>query len=556
MNRPYGMQSGMPTDDSPPSEAWLFAQQILGKPIPPIESPERRARAARERLQYLAQFSTRHADELRRLEAAEAEARRKREVLEWAASVSDEAADKLRALQRKEADERGAWRRAEQYAERLLEGTWDPNQHPRAPQGTPEGGQWVAKGGAAVGALASGDSDVKGTKGNDARASGHETQSTDDLKAKHLRQFDKGHDLTLRAALKKGKLSAGDITRIKFTDEEIKQILKSAEKPGSSFNLDFYTAQNLPDRLRAEADKDFPDLPGDEKYAMQAFISNQRRARTILMVRNAAFRQYVGQLYDLLRGLNPPHFLAEKGLVVATGKEPVLGGEASRLGALVDMLIYLAFMKGAQWGTSKITSIVVGPEAAADITIAFKGGGKLTIRNRAEYGPESLENAIERAAAGERVTIDPPVPKPPRPSLAEVPRITDDPRAFRRWFNELTPDELTAIWKNPKLRRAVERGLRWPGRQHEWLMIARAPKFKEWGLSAEQIAEMRTPTSRIRFKNPPGGHRGEGSMTTHNQLKKLIDSSPDFATFKTRLQKWANDRLDGGAGALPPGLRP
>ena len=289
---------------------------------------------------------------------------------------------------------------------------------------------------------------------------------------------------------------------------------------------------------------------------MQAFVSNQRRARTILLFRNGAFQEYVGQLYGLLRSLNPTHFMVEKGVVVAIGKEPVLGGEASRLDALKEMLIYVAVMKGVGWGTSKIAHIVVGPEAAGEITIAFKGGGKLTIRRGAEYGPDTLENAVERAAAGEKVTIDPPAPKPPRPSLTDVPRIKDDPRAFRRWFNELTPDELTAVWKNPKLRKAVEDGLRWPGYHHEWLMIARTPKFKEWGITAEQIAEMRTPTSKIRFKNPTGGHQGKGSITTHNQIRKIIDSSPDFATFKTRLQKWANDRLEGGAEALPPGLRP
>ena len=85
---------------------------------------------------------------------------------------------------------------------------------------------------------------------------------------------------------------------------------------------------------------------------------------------------------------------------------------------------------------------------------------------------------------------------------------------------------------------------------------AGSPKFKEWGITAEQIAEMRTPISKVRLKNPAGGHKGEGSTTTHNQILKIIDSSPDFATFKSRLQNWVNDRLEGGADALPPGLRP
>ena len=136
------------------------------------------------------------------------------------------------------------------------------------------------------------------------------------------------------------------------------------------------------------------------------------------------------------------------------------------------MLIYVAIMKGVSWGIGKISNIIAGPEPAADITIAFKGGGKLTVRP-AEYGPAELENSVERAAAGEKVELNPPVPKPPRPSLTEVPSVKDGPKAFRRWFNELTPEELNAVWKNPKLMGAVERGLGRPNGQHEWLMIAR-----------------------------------------------------------------------------------
>jgi len=87
-------------------------------------------------------------------------------------------------------------------------------------------------------------------------------------------------------------------------------------------------------------------------------------------------------------------------------------------------------------------------------------------------------------------------------------------------------------------------------------MIARTPKFKEWGLTAERLAEMRTLIPKLPFRNPPGGHKGEGSQKMHNQILEMIDSSSDFATFKAKLQKWANHRLEGGAEALPPGLRP
>jgi hypothetical protein len=60
------------SDGSPPSEAWLFAQAILGKPLPTIISPEAKARTDREELARLAQFSTRHSEQLRALRSAEA----------------------------------------------------------------------------------------------------------------------------------------------------------------------------------------------------------------------------------------------------------------------------------------------------------------------------------------------------------------------------------------------------------------------------------------------------------------------------------------------------
>jgi hypothetical protein len=91
--------------DSPPSEAWLFAQSILGRPIPRMMPPEAKAKAQREDLGRRARFSHRHAEELRRRQSTEANARRDRELMEWAAQISTEAKDKLRAIQQIEAQE-------------------------------------------------------------------------------------------------------------------------------------------------------------------------------------------------------------------------------------------------------------------------------------------------------------------------------------------------------------------------------------------------------------------------------------------------------------------
>src|SRR4051812_44288757 len=95
--------------ERPPSEAWLFAQAILGRPIPRIQTPEAVARQKRSELERLAPFSSEHAKELLHLQTTEAETSRKRELLEWTAQFSSRAEDELRAIKRKEAEHRDAW---------------------------------------------------------------------------------------------------------------------------------------------------------------------------------------------------------------------------------------------------------------------------------------------------------------------------------------------------------------------------------------------------------------------------------------------------------------
>ncbi|MEX2115121.1 MAG: hypothetical protein WD845_18150 [Pirellulales bacterium] len=142
--------------DSPPSKAWLFAQAILGKPIPRIVSPVAKASARREELTRLAQFSFPRAKELRNLQAAEREAHRNRELLVWAAQISTKAQQKLREIQQRESQERRAWHAIEQFAESdSLVTEWNEADHPRAPEGTTIGGQWVPKGGGGAGRVVS-----------------------------------------------------------------------------------------------------------------------------------------------------------------------------------------------------------------------------------------------------------------------------------------------------------------------------------------------------------------------------------------------------------------
>ena len=97
MHRDLRKQCDEGSKDSPPSEAWLFAQTILGKPIPRIDHSAR-VRAERQELERLAESSESHARELRRLQSGESESRRERKLLEWASQISTECESKLRAL--------------------------------------------------------------------------------------------------------------------------------------------------------------------------------------------------------------------------------------------------------------------------------------------------------------------------------------------------------------------------------------------------------------------------------------------------------------------------
>lgn len=156
-------KNGLPRNEAP-----SFSQAPSSTPSSLALSPEAKAVAQRQQLQRLAEFSPRHAVELRKLQAAQAESRHGREILEWSAQFSTRAEEKLRALRTREGKEREPWRRADRYAERLFREQparsetrppahsyhasaaeifeWDPDQ-PRHPKGTSVGGQWSPQGG-------------------------------------------------------------------------------------------------------------------------------------------------------------------------------------------------------------------------------------------------------------------------------------------------------------------------------------------------------------------------------------------------------------------------
>lgn len=126
---------------------------------------------------------------------------------------------------------------------------------------------------------------------------------------------------------------------------------------------------------------------------------------------------------------------------------------------------------------------------------------------------------------------------------------------FNKFFNSLTSSELDELWKEKKIRKKIERQLREPGGLHEWHLVSRAPQFKYWNIGAEEIKDLRTAISDVKFVNPNGVHGGLGSTKAHNELLAIIDTSSDYNTFVRRLNNWANYRLEGGVSSLPQGLR-
>ncbi|WP_199690386.1 MULTISPECIES: hypothetical protein, partial [Clostridia] len=145
--------------------------------------------------------------------------------------------------------------------------------------------------------------------------------------------------------------------------------------------------------------------------------------------------------------------------------------------------------------------------------------------------------------------------------VKDIPKINVDdiPTAksgnFNKFFNSLTISELDELWKDKKIRKKIERQLRSPGGLHEWHLVSRAPQFKYWNIGAEEIKELRTAISDVKFVNPNGVHGGLGSTKAHNELLAIIDTSSDYNTFVRRLNNWANYRLEGGVSSLPEGLR-
>jgi hypothetical protein len=130
------------------SEAWLFAQAILGKPIPSVSSVRAAAQAKRDYLNFVAAIAPERKYLLDRETQAKSAAAADRKLLEWLAKISPRHEQQLQRELAAEAAAAEAQRRFEQYAEELIaqEAQWDPAKHPRLGH-DPNAGWFASKGG-------------------------------------------------------------------------------------------------------------------------------------------------------------------------------------------------------------------------------------------------------------------------------------------------------------------------------------------------------------------------------------------------------------------------
>ncbi|WP_172724126.1 MULTISPECIES: DUF4150 domain-containing protein [Neorhizobium] len=227
----------------------------------------------------------------------------------------------------------------------------------------------------------------------------------------------------------------------------------------------------------------------------------------------------------------------------------LLGGIQS-IGAVIGIGPGRLLTKGLEKGAEKVVQNQVERAAVKALEEkAAKEAAEAAAKKKAE---DEAAATAESGAKGGRVTRRLRTKEELLPN-GSVPGNRNG--AFARWFDDLSPDELDMLWKDGKIRDAIEDRIRSPGNLHEWFMVSRTPTFKRWGVPMSDIKDLRTLTSETGGINPDWVHGGVGSTTAHNELLNIIDNSLSREDFTRQLNNWANYRLTNGVNDLPPGLR-
>jgi hypothetical protein len=209
-------------------------------------------------------------------------------------------------------------------------------------------------------------------------------------------------------------------------------------------------------------------------------------------------------------------------------------------GEIVETAAEIALTAGSA------TAAKAGGKVAKEVveTVVEKGAKEVGEKATKELGEKAVMEIVEDVAEKGGGKIARVITE------TVIPGIKD----FAKWFDNIPIHEFDEIWKNKKLREAIEARIRHPGGLHEWLMCSRANVFKKWGVSMDEIKRLRTKIDDVIFKNPPGNHGGLGSTKAHNEILDIIDNSTSYDQFKNSLKQWADHRLEGGSASLPNGF--
>jgi hypothetical protein len=197
---------------------------------------------------------------------------------------------------------------------------------------------------------------------------------------------------------------------------------------------------------------------------------------------------------------------------------------------------------------------------------ALEAGG---LAAAAESGAQDVDRGFLpiQAAGIPCVTCEAMAGSRPAKSVEEIPSFKSG--AFNAWFDGQSAGNVAQMYESPPLRAKIESGLRGTGGSHEYLMVAEAPKWKQWGVSAHQVQEdFAVPIETLNgveggaeglardWKHSTGlaGSTAKGSKRVHNELQAVIQKSSSLEDFKRNIVPWAEKNIKGGYANLPSGF--
>lgn len=192
------------------------------------------------------------------------------------------------------------------------------------------------------------------------------------------------------------------------------------------------------------------------------------------------------------------------------------------------------------------THLGSGPEAEGMQTVKVAADAK---RQRQATAAATRSNIGSRTPLAEHIP-------PPGPEFIE-------------WWDSLTLKELDALLADRNrgaligARKIIGANVRHPGGMHEWLKVSHQLQIKRWGVSLQTVLDARTRTEATIGRH--FRHDGSTGSRMHRQLDTMIETSPSFDAFKTRLNEWAdlelfpvrgpNGEPPAGRYYLPPELQ-